>query len=210
MLIFLAERLAFLATPKTGSTAVEMALRSRADVIFARSRKHIPAQRYDARVAPFVEATFGVRPESCAVMREPVEQLRSWYRYRRRDEKDGTPQSTKNLSFDDFVLAALRDDPPEFARVGRQFSFLCNSRGKCMVDHLFAYEAPAGFLDFLGARFGEIPVLERRNVSPDVPAELSAQVAARLRAGRADDFALYERLQKAGGYLSRDRHPATT
>ena len=52
MLIFLRHRLAFLATPKTGTTAVEMARRLRAEVVFAKNRKHVTALRYARKVAP--------------------------------------------------------------------------------------------------------------------------------------------------------------
>ncbi|MGJ8557019.1 MAG: hypothetical protein ACSHW6_08260, partial [Sulfitobacter geojensis] len=82
MLVFLRHKITFLATPKTGTTAVEMALKPRAEIVFSKNRKHITAVRYANKIAPFLEDTFGVRPASVAVMREPVDQIRSWYKYR--------------------------------------------------------------------------------------------------------------------------------
>ena len=73
MLIFLRHNLAFLATPKTGTTAVEMALKPHADIIFTKRRKHLNAVRYQRKVAPFLHDTFGKRPRSVAVMRDPVD-----------------------------------------------------------------------------------------------------------------------------------------
>ena len=65
MLVFLRHKLTFLATPKTGTTAVEMALKPRAEIVFSKSRKHITAARYANKIAPFLEDTFGVRPGLC-------------------------------------------------------------------------------------------------------------------------------------------------
>ena len=201
MLIFLRHNLAFLATPKTGTTAVEMALRSQAEIAFSRDRKHITAARYANKVAPFLEDTFGIRPPSLAVMREPVDQLRSWYRYRLQDRLAGSPASTRGIDFDGFVREVLMEDPPERARVGRQFSFLTDGADQVMADHLIAYETPQVLLDFLGARLGQPVTLEERNVSPTAEAPISEETLALLRRSRAEDFALHDRLLAEGGHL---------
>ena len=109
MLIFLSRDLTFLATPKTGTTAVEMALKPEAEIIFSRGRKHLTALRYRRRVLPFLQETFSASPEALAV--------------------------------------------------------------------------------------------KPKNVSPDLPAPLSQEVESRLRAARAKEFALYDRLMAADGYL---------
>jgi hypothetical protein len=118
-----------------------------------------------------------------------------------RAEKDGAPQSTRGLSFDEFVLAAISDNPPEFARVGSQFSFVTNGRGDVVADHLFAWDRQDRFLGFLSDRLGRSVSTEQRNVSPRVDTALSADVESRLRTLRARDFALYEQLTAADGYL---------
>ena len=201
MLIFADARLTYLATPKTGSTAIETALRPMADIVFARQRKHITAQRYHKKVAPFLAETFGIGTETVALMREPVEQLRSWYRYRAREAVAGQPRSTEAMSFDAFAEAAADPAPPEFADVGSQFAFLTGRTGEVQVDHLFAYENMDGFLRFVSTRLDTAITLERRNVSPQVEAPLSERVRAVIETARAQDFALYQRLCDAGGYL---------
>jgi hypothetical protein len=202
MLIFLRHALAFLAVPKTGTTAVEMALSSQAEVIFARNRKHITAQRYRRKIAPFIEDTFGVYPDPVAVMRDPVDQIRSWYKYRTAARLDGTPVSTAEISFDHFVEALLSDDPPPYAQIGSQFNFLTDKKGRVRVSHLFCHAQPEVFTDFLSARFGQQVEIAPRNVSPQVPAPLDPGLEAQLRAARAPEFALYQRLHAAGGQLS--------
>lgn len=201
MLVLGSANLVYLAVPKTGTTAVEMALRPRADMALMKQRKHINAQRYRRKVAPFLKDAFGMKPETVAVMRAPIEQIRSWYRYRTRPDREGEARSTQGLSFDDFVRAVIADTPPPFAGIGSQFSFLTNGRGQVIVDHLFAYEAQPAFRAFLSERLGEEVRFKQKNVSPQTPAPLSADVEAALRAARADEFALYDKLIKAGGYL---------
>ncbi|MEM7520586.1 MAG: hypothetical protein AAF307_06060 [Pseudomonadota bacterium] len=203
MLICLRYDFAFLATPKTGTTAIEAAIRPQAEVIFTRNRKHITAARYANKVAPFLEDTFGKRPPSVAMIREPVAQLRSWYRYRSRDALEGTPVSTKNITFDAFVAEVIADDPPERAQVGRQFRFLTNAKGRLMADHLFDYAQPDKLIAFLSERMGAPLEVERRNVSPDREAPLSDAALTSLKAARAEDFALYADVVAAGGHLRR-------
>ncbi|MFK7868588.1 MAG: hypothetical protein AB8B58_05035 [Roseobacter sp.] len=202
MLIFLDARFAYLATPKTGTTATEAALRPRADIAFQAGRKHMPARRFVTKVAPFVSDAFGVNLATVAVMRAPVDQLRSWYRYRARDARAGDPRSTQGVSFADFIEATLADDPPDYARVGSQFRFFAR-RGDIVVDHIFAYETPDPFQAFLSERLKTPVRFAKRNVSPDLDADLPPQTEAKLREARAAEFALYDRVVAAGGHLSK-------
>ena len=201
MLIFADARLTYLATPKTGSTAVEMALRPKADIVLAKKRKHMTAMRYRTKFAPFLLEVFGIETETVTVMRDPVDQIRSWYKYRSRGEVAGRPRATIGMTFDAFALAVAQDTPPEFAQIGSQFSFLTDSSGSLLVDHLFAYEAQPAFLDFMMQRLDTEISLKRKNVSPERQATLSADAAVVLRNARAEEFDLYDRLIAAGGYL---------
>lgn len=203
MLIFLRHKIAFLATPKTGTTAVEMALRPRAEIIFTRNRKHTTAARYANKVAPFLEDTFGVRPASVAVMRDPVDQIRSWYKYRAQERMAGTDVSTRDTSFDDYVREVISDAPPARAQIGRQFSFLTNGVGEVLVDHLFAYERQEVFHGFLSEALGEPVTIEARNVSPPIDAPLGDETLALLRTARPEDFALHEAILAKGGHRER-------
>ena len=204
MLIFSAESLAFLAVPKTGTTAIEMTLRRKADIVFSKHRKHMTAARFHKKIAPFLADAFDLRPERMAVMRDPVDQIGSWYRYRLSEDQIGTDRSTHGLSFDEFVLDVIRDDPPPHAGIGSQFNFLTSGRGEVLVHRLFAYEDQPHLRSFLCDRFGEDLKFKPWNVSPRAPTPISPGVLARLRAARAAEFALYERLRDAGGELGFD------
>ncbi|MEM9967612.1 MAG: hypothetical protein AAF755_05880 [Pseudomonadota bacterium] len=200
MLIFLHHALALLAMPKTGSRALEFALKPRAEIVFARNRKHITAARYKRRVAPFLKSTFDVQPVSVAVMREPIEQIHSWYKFRSKSVLDGSEVSTKDLSFDQFVSEVVSDDPPPRAQIGRQFNFLTDRRGRIMVERLFSYAHQEDLLAFLSARLEHDVKLSLRNTSPPIDdSYLSTATLKRLREIRAKDFELYDQLMMAGG-----------
>lgn len=201
MLIFPDSNLTYLAVPKTGSTAVEMALRPRAEIVFAKRRKHMNAQRYQSKVAPFLAKTFGIETETVAVMRDPVDQIRSWYKYRQRSEVAGQARSTGAMTFDDFVMAVTADEPPDYANIGSQHNFLTNRKGCVKVDHLFAYENQPAFLAFLSERLRFQVVLKQKNVSPPIDAPLSEAALKVLKAARPEEFELYAQLMAAGGRL---------
>lgn len=205
MLVFSEQNLVFLAVPKTGSTAFEWALRPKADIIFGKNRKHMTCMRYRLKIAPFLMDTYGLKPKPMAVMRSPVEQIRSWYRYRQVVDEEYIERSTQSLSFDDFVLDVIKDAPPVYAAIGSQYNFLTSGRGRVLVAHLFAYEAQPLFRNFLAERFGDDLKFKQMNVSPNADTTLSPKIEAKLRKARSNEFRLYDRLMDAGGYLHNPR-----
>ena len=204
MLIFPEHGLTYLATPKTGTTAVHLSLQGHADIVFKGPRKHMTARRYRKHVEPFLRKAYGVTPETVAVMRNPVEQLRSWYKYRSRENIAGSDRSTTGMSFDDYVQAVVAPNPPEHAQVGSQFKFLTDHKGKVLVTHLFDYDNQTGLVAFLSGKLGCDVRLGRHNVSPDIDAPLSVETEMLLRARREKEFALYDALKSANGYLRAD------
>ena len=181
-----------------------MALKPKADIVFANRRKHMAARRFHRKVAPFLRDTFGQNPDRIAVIRDPEEQIRSWYKYRTRPERSQTDRDTSNLSFDEFVLDVISDEPSPAAGIGSQFRALTSGRGQVLVHHLFAYEQQKTFRDFLSGRFEEEIVLKQRNVSPQVDAPLSEGVRKQLRQARAAEIELYERVRDADGHLQTE------
>lgn len=196
MLVFRKQRLVFLATPKTGSTAVETALGDQADLAITRlpELKHTPLGRYNRFLAPYLKVALGEDTfETCALIREPADWLGSWYRYRQR-EGVMPSRSTRNISFEDFVRAYAAEKRPAFAQVGSQAQMVQTKEG-ARVTHLFRYEDMPAFMAFLQARLGQTITLPRLNVSPVGQTLLGAEARALLRDALAADYALYDSLR---------------
>ena len=200
MLIFWQARLVLLSVPKTGTTALEAAFGPHADAAIHNppGLKHMGVAKWRDALAPTFEQR-GKRPlETMAVMREPVDWLGSWWRYRARPQLDGHRNSTRDVDFPAFVEAWLSDAPPPFAQVGSQARFL---RGG--VDHLFRYDRLEEAVALLARRTGQAPALERRNVSPARDAVLPEDLRERMRAERAEEFALWDDLAGRAGASGR-------
>lgn len=196
MLIFWKERLVFLANTKTGSTSIESALEQLAHVAIRRPPvlKHMRAAAYLRHFKPFLEKTSGGPFTTVALVREPVDWLGSWFRYRQRAELGVPENSTAHLDFEHFAAAYLSERPPAFAAVGSQARLLGNGSGEPLVDRLFRYENLDGFVHFLEDRLDCEITLPRMNVSPKAPMELQGATRDRLRAHFAPDYAIWNGL----------------
>lgn len=191
MLVFWEARLAFLATPKTGSSSVEEALSGIAAVSILRPPhlKHTTVQRYHRFIGPYLKQASGDEFAVCALIRHPEDWLGSWFRYRQRPDTAQANRTT-GRTFDEFVTAWCSDPRPSFAEVGSQARFLQPRQG-AGVDHLFKYEDMDLFTDFLSERLGRKVTLPRVNVSPFGDTALSNDVRALLHKTAARDFALH-------------------
>jgi Sulfotransferase family len=196
MLVFWKPKLVFLATPKTGTTAITAALESLAAVSIPRpaALKHTNVQRYHQFLHPYLETAAGGAFSVVAMIREPRDWLGSWYRFRQQDGLTDAHESTANVSFDEFVQAYCREVRPNFANVGSQAEFLAPHNDKS-VDHLFRYEDINTFLHYLEEKLDCEILLPRLNVSPPGKLELTAKSEALLHSFAAKDFAIYRTLQ---------------
>jgi len=200
LLVFWKERLVFLAVPKTGTTALEGALASRASLVLRDPPilKHAPVYRYRRFMLPFLDLAGGPPMETLAVVREPVDWLGSWYRYRLRDDLAGHPNSTRGISFDSFVTEFMKGKPADFAAIGSQSKFLLTPDGTIGVDHLFRYEAQDRLIGFLEDRLATKITLPRLNVSPSATLTLTPAVESKLRQKCAAEFAIWDAAGGAG------------
>ncbi|MCF1709895.1 hypothetical protein L0V05_13830 [Tabrizicola sp. J26] len=192
MLVFWEQRLAFLATPKTGSTAIESALQPLAALAIERPPllKHTTVHRYHRFIGPYLEAASGHRFTVVALMREPRDWLGSWFRFRQREDVPDQDKSTRKMSFEDFARAYCSDPRPGFADVGSQERFLRPRQGEG-IDRLFRYEDIDTFVHFLEDRLNCAITLPRLNVSPKADLHLSSEIEAKLADVQAEDHRLY-------------------
>lgn len=203
MLVFATANLVLFAVPKTGSTAYHLALRSKADIALSGRAgiKHLTVRKYERHFLPYLQAAHGLTPERVAVIRDPLEYLRSWYRYRQRADGPADSKRVRDMGFDAFVLATLEPRPPAVAKIGSQLAFVSGRDGTPRVDHLFAYERPMILRQFLSDRLGFAVKPAQKNVSPPAETTISPAVEAQLRTARKPEFALHDRIIAAGGHL---------
>ncbi|MEH6832039.1 MAG: hypothetical protein V7661_14490 [Sulfitobacter sp.] len=192
MLVFSEQNLVLFSTPKTGSTAMEVALKPWADIAFYKNRKHTPVGRYQRKIAPFLREAYGLEPETMAVIRAPLEHLRSWYRYR---------AATLEVDFDGFVQAVLSEVPPDWARIGTQFNFLTDRDGAPGITHLFAYESQPVLRAWLNNRMADEITFKPQNVSPNAPTPITAETLSRFEQRYANEIALHARVMASEGHL---------
>lgn len=192
MLVFTEQNLVLFSVPKTGSTAMEVALKPWADIAFYKQRKHTPVGRYQRKIAPFLREAYGLEPETMAVIRAPLEHLRSWYRYR---------AATLEVDFDGFVQAVIAPSPPEWAQIGSQLNFLTGPKGKLGITHLFAYESQPVLRGWLESRMGAEIAFKPQNISPAASTPITPATLAAFKAHYADEITLHDRVVESGGHL---------
>lgn len=202
MLVFSKAKLVFLSVPKTGTTAYEAELAPLASMVVRDppELKHAPVFRYNRFFRPALERFLGEDLTVLAVMREPLDWLGSWYRYRRRDGQQGERTSTHDVSFDDFVQAYMQGKRPPFANVGSQSKFLEPQKNGTAVTHLFRYEDQDGLTTFLERRLNRSITTRRMNSSPDMALTLPSETEQRYRRKFVVDYALYESIGADGAY----------
>ena len=203
-------RLAILSQPKTGTTALEAALSPRASISVSKppELKHMSYRGFMKFVAPLIEAQTGLDRsdyEVVAVMREPVDWLGSWDRYRTRDElkKPDNPRSvnfTGNMSFDDFVRDVCQPErqQPQHARVKTPSWVALGGNGWVGIDRLFPYESLASFFDYIVERTGKPIETRAANVSPKMNLTLAQETLTHLKQNFAFEFALHDALNSDG------------
>lgn len=197
MMIFFRERLAFLAVPKTGTSALERALGGKASAIFRDPPgiKHTNARGFERKYRKLFERKDLPPLETMAVLREPIDWLGSWYRYRQRDALSGHPNSTKGLSFDKFVEAYLSPVQPDFAKVGSQSRFVTDEDGELLINHLFAFNQLPTAVRFLERRLNQKIDLKPVNQSKKQNLILASELRQRMLETCALDFDIYRALQ---------------
>ncbi|WP_306372426.1 sulfotransferase family 2 domain-containing protein [Roseovarius albus] len=207
--MFSKAKLVFLSVPKTGSTAYQEALAPHAAFVINHppELKHSPVYRYNRFFRPMIDRFIGENLDIVAVMREPIDWLGSWYRYRQRPDLDGKTTSSKGITFDDFVAAYCHNDQPAFAKVGSQAKFLEPQRNGTAITHLFRYDDRAGLEKFLQERIGHAVQTKPRNVSRLGDLTLSDQTRAKFERKFGADITLWNGIGDNGNFIPAPPRP---
>lgn len=216
MLIFDDIKLIYLANPKTGTTAFEQAFRRYANKELSDTLpKHVPFRRV-RRVFPQLVKQY----EVVTCVREPLDTLYSWYRYRQRALLKGDPNSTYGVSFKTFIEEWCEDDPAEFARINGSVRFVLSKNGlvhkklglfryggnPSIIDYVaekrgqsvqFRREGASAIIDYFASTVSPDVWIKRQNVSPDPdPGELAEVRASELMHEKKmlQEYELYAKL----------------
>lgn len=199
MLISVKHRLVIMAMPKCASTSLEVALAPRMDVITRGqpSVKHTSLRKYERFIVPYLSSMTKEPFEVVSLMRDPVDWLHSWWRYRSRDAIPSPENSTAGLDWPAFVETYL-DGERKPADVGRQSRFMTGKDGTLGTDLIFRYERLSGFVDWLQARIGGGKIkLGQENASPKRSSPpLPDRLSQALQADLAYDYEIYDTLAR--------------
>lgn len=199
MQISIKHKFAFLCIPKNASTSVEAAIQDYCDISFIGNPvcKHISAQKFNRYLNPYLQSTFpNKKIEVFCVLRDPIERLHSWYRYRSRKElKDPSHHNHKhytgNLSFEKFVMDVMSNNPPAHAKISSQLAFLSLTDGSLGVDLLFSVKHLVKLEEYLSAKIGQKLDIPQRNISRNKEQYmLSPSLLSELKLFYSEDYEL--------------------
>jgi hypothetical protein len=196
MLVSVEAKLAFLAMPKAGSTAIEHALKPYCDIIYSGRSDftHMTARLFNSHMRTYFKHRKIDGIETTCLMRHPVSWLSSWYRYFGQDHFRDQPQSTADMTFDKFADIYLSMDNEAINAIARPWDFVRGRNGKLGVNRVFRYEDMPAFIEFLEKRFGRKLHVELENVSPERPTALSAKMLRQVEEYFALEFDIYEKI----------------
>lgn len=202
---------AFLCMPKCASTSIEIALRNHCTVRITGqpNLKHMDARTFHRYIGSMhKELLPSVDIEVVCVMREPLEWLHSWYRYRTREELKNPAHPnrsnyTGDLDFDEFLKAYMSKERPPFADVGSQRQFVELEDGSLGVDRIFRIDNMEGFKSYFEEKVGEEINIPIENVSPSMDMDLGRFREWRIKRYLSREYEIYDSLSGGSGERAR-------
>lgn len=204
MLASVDHRFVLLCNPKTGSTALEKAYRRHANFDVGRGTpwKHMSWRTYREVFGDYFDRC---GCETYAVIRDPVDLLVSWWRFRQRPKIQNPRHrhhvnSTVGVPFDQWIQEWASQSPPSRARILEQRDVLMDETGAPAPITFVCHDVIDELAARLNRRIGVEVELERANESPDVPVEVDRESIERLEALRPHlDFYRRARDSAIGG-----------
>jgi hypothetical protein len=190
--------------PKCASTSIESVVKKYSTIKFGGEPaiKHMSAQYFHDYVLPLHRKLMPTSSlESFCMMREPLEWVNSWYRYRSR-EALSNPQHpnhanyTGNISFEGFVEALTSENPPAYADIKNQSYYIKLRDGRVGVDKIFPMERIEEVANYLSGMIDEEIEIPMKNVSPDRDKVLPTALYEKFKEFYREDYELYRRVQE--------------
>lgn len=196
MLAFPAESIALLFTPKCGSNSIEEAYEPYAGVRVGGhpSLRHIDLSEYERGFSTLSGDQLGPLETVCLI-RDPLDHLRSWYRYLLRPGGGDRWWTHRGGTFDHFLEYVL--DVEQTRKMKTQHEFVRDESGEIGVDRIFALERMDRFENFMNERLGVRRTLPVLNRSERVSTSASSELEAKVRRWLAPDFELHAAVLRA-------------
>jgi hypothetical protein len=207
VLIGVRKRFIFVANTKTGSTAIQAALLDEAEIDHGLSpaRKHMRLRKVLTTFDFLFDGRIATRDDFFAfgVMRDPLDWLMSWYRYRLdQNVRDPLPAGTTFAEFcamtDDFNFR-LRDGRPNL-----QSDFFVAEDGAVLADYIIPYHDLPDHYGTIAKAIGlpsSLPVRNRTKLRENPV--LSDTLRADLVRHFAPDYQLWARLDQINAVGAR-------
>lgn len=162
----------FLCTAKVASTSIENVLKNLSGSERIPGKKHIGLRGLTKKNFPILERKYPhTKFTSFCVVREPLQRLNSWWRYRTRLDAEHR-NSTAGMPFIEFVESHLEylNGNKTSTRKNTWFSpqtkWVLDKQSKYATDKVFALEKFSEVEEFLQSRTSQVIRIPQENVSP--------------------------------------------
>jgi hypothetical protein len=204
----------FLCNPKCASTSIEQVLSEYSNINFwGHSQvKHIDVRKYNRFIVPLLnQALPNVSLTSFCMVRNPIDVLKSWYRYRMRESLSDPSHIwhnvyTGNISFNRFIEGILdTNSTPPYASIPSISEFMTEENGRIGLDLVFCVENMELLEEFLSLKLSKNITIPRLNKSIEAACDLDSDLEKELYIALRDDFRVFEFI-KSKGYLKTSEH----
>lgn len=193
---------AFLCMPKCASTSIEEAISQYCSINFSKhpGLKHINARNFHKYILAYhLKIVPGKEIETFCLMREPVDWIYSWYRFRTRDELKNPKHPdhanyTGNISFSQFVDELVSRKNVPYVKVGFQKDFMLLGNGEMGVDRVFPMEKMSEVEAYLSKKTGRVISIPHTNIAPKRQFDLDDFLLNQLIQYYEKDIELYNKL----------------
>lgn len=163
----------FLCTAKVASTSIESALTSMSRSERLPGGKHMGARALNNKVFPLLKRKYPQAEfTSFCMVREPLQRLNSWWRYRQRLEAEDK-NCTAGMSFVEFIekhleyLKGNKSSTKSNVQVRPQSKWVIDKKNKYVIDKTFALDNFNEVESFLQPKTEQTIQIPRKNVSPE-------------------------------------------
>nr|WP_148271141.1 hypothetical protein [Cycloclasticus sp. P1] len=196
--------------PKCASTSIEAAIKDSCNISFSAPSKlkHLNAQQFSRIILPAFQTLLPtIKVESLCLIREPLEWIESWYRYRSRLAlKDKSHPNHKNytgdISYNTFIKAYISKGKRQpFANIKTQYDFIKLSNNDIGIDQIFPMDRLDLVADLLSVKTGKFISIPKKNTSKKRLLNLDSKVEKQLRLHLARDIAIYDFVKKTKPFI---------